>query len=163
MRTWISLAAVCAALFLAVAPASARTVEETTPGGPTIELTIPDTWTAQQDNDGNLILNLPGGRIAFSVTVMADDRELDVSMAEVFSYIQASAQRVDAAELSGMQGALYRGSFVHPEGFTLNFETAAVKADQNWVAAVTIVSLPGATQSEQDAAYAIRDSARIRW
>lgn len=165
MRIWIAVFVAMLSLGVSAPSASARVVEETAQAGsPVLQLDIPDAWTTFSDPSGNLIVrsNGPSG-VAFSLSVVPEQRSLDAVMTEVWASLNATAQRTGDATISDYPGGTYAGTFPHPAGIVLNLETIAAHADGRWVVSATLVYAPSTPPASLDEARAILQSVRIRW
>lgn len=149
-------------LFLALAvlaplPASAKEIRHPETGLPAYVFTLPDEWTTQPAEQGNLILLSPT-RTAVLVILLAKSNEpLDKIAKEGLETAPAVPDgRKEPVEISGCAGFTWYGTMKNAKDLTLNLEMSIVRVDSDHVASASLILTPDIDAADESTARLVR-------
>lgn len=161
MRKSLPLFLVLAALLLPLS-APARDIRHPEKTSPAFTLMLPDDWSHEPADAGNLILFNPERTTGIVIIVTESTDELDKIATEAFGVAKADApQSKKPAEISGYKGFTYFSSLTNDKGVKMNLETTLVRADDKSIAAASLLVVTTATKEDETAARLVRNGLKL--
>lgn len=161
MRKSLPLFLVLAALLLPLS-APARDIRHPEKTSPAFSLMLPDDWSHEPADAGNLILFNPKRTTGIVIIVTEPADELDKIATEAFGVAKADApQSKKPAEISGRQGFTYFSSLTNDKGVKMSLETTIVRVDDKHIAAASLLVVTTATKDDETAARLMHNGLKL--
>jgi hypothetical protein len=131
-------------------------------GVPAYVIVLPDEWTAQPAEQGNLLLMSPK-RTAVLVVLLAESSEpLDKIAKEGLEQAPAVPDgRKEPVEISGCEGFTWYGTIKNAKDLTLNLEMSIVRIDPEHVASASILLARDITPADESTARLVRSGLKL--
>lgn len=161
MRKFLPLFLVLATLLLPLA-ARARDLRHPEKTSPAFSFVLPDDWTREPADAGNLILFNPKRTTGIVIIVTESTDELDQIATEAFGVAKADApQSKKPAEISGHQGFTYFSNLANDKGVKMSLETTIVRVDDKHIAAASLLVVTTATKDDETAARLVHNGLKL--
>ena len=143
-----------------LAPLSAPAKEMRHPetGLPAYTFTLPDDWTTEAAEAGNLLLFSANRSTGVVILVVASTDTFDVIAAEAFETAKATpVSPRQPAEISGCKGYTWFATLKNPQGEDLKFEMTIVRVGPDHVASASLILSSDVSPAEEAAARLVRN------
>lgn len=161
MRKYLPVLFVSAALLLPLS-ALARDLRFPEKSSPAFSFMLPDNWSHEPDNSGNLIMFNPARTTGIVIIVAESTDPLDKIATEAFGVAKADApQSKKPAEISGRKGFTYFSTITNDKGVKMSLETTLVRVNDKFIAAASILLVTSASDDDVTAARLVHNGLKL--
>lgn len=154
-----------AVLFLGLLPlaAPAREIRFPAKGYPAFTFDLPEDWSAQADDSGNLIMASASRTTSLVILVGETTDPLDKIAAEALKVARAvPAQGKQGIEISGCKGFIYFSTMKNSRGVRLDLEMTIVRVDPNHIASSSLILVSGVSKVNETTARTVQRQFHLR-
>ncbi len=161
-RQTLLLALTLALALLAPPTATAKDVQFPETGFPAYAIVLPDDWTTQPADQGNLLL-FSANRNAVVVVLVAKSAD---SLEKIAKDALAQAPAVpdgrkNPTEISGCEGFTWFGTMKNAKNLALALEMTVVRIDAEHVASASLILAPDITPADESTARLVRNGLKL--
>jgi hypothetical protein len=148
--------------WLAPLSALAKDVRFPETGFPAYVIVLPDDWTTQAAEQGNLLLFSPN-RTTVMVVLMAESNEpLDKIAKEALELAPAVPDgRKEPTEISGCEGFTWFATMKNANNLTLNLEMSIVRIDPEHVSSASLILAQNVSRADESTARLVRNGIKL--
>ncbi|HKB57968.1 MAG TPA: hypothetical protein VKC51_10295 [Lacunisphaera sp.] len=147
---------------LAPLSASAKDMRFPEKGSPAYVFVLPDDWSAQPDDSGNLIMASANHVASLVILVGEAPEALDEVARVALETAQATSfQRKEPVEISGFKGFTYFSSITNAAKVSITLEMTIVRVDEKNIASASLLLASGVAKADEADARLVRNGLKL--
>ncbi len=131
-------------------------------GSPAYVFVLPDDWSSQTDDSGNLLMASANHTTALVILVgEAPDALDEIAKVALETAKAAPFSRKEPVEISGFKGFNYFSNMSNPAGVSIKLEMIIVRVDDRNFASASLLLASGVTQADESSARLVRNGLKL--